>query len=381
MSSGTFETLFFQKAVPLMNDVTGYSTLTMFAIGNQGYLEGQSFYAYQSTCGFQDSSTLTTILNEDFNSTLSSQISSLKVNAASTISQLNSNIAFIGKTYISTIPLMRWISSQTVTNYPFYYNSTFIISSLNSYSSIVYSDTSNVYNNLNTFFTSSYVTSNLNSTFLFDFITSSSNTKISTIITSTFISSFISTFVFSTFNTTLISSVVNIEYLSTLFSSFVSTGVAAPSYSFDFASTGIVEYSSSINTPSLWLGSNLSKLINSGNYTTYVNLQYSLSLSTNTTSFSWVSTLGVFNQLDDPSYTYGNKGVSFTTRLGNDQYSHINTTLVFNPKYSTHIPINISNFHLDLYVNSNNTAVAPAYDLFIPGENNVTFTLVPLARS
>jgi len=295
MSSGTFDTLFFQKAVPLINDVTGYSSLTMFAIGNQGYLEGQSFYAYQSTCGFQDSSTLTIALTSSFNSTLTSQISSLALSTASTISQINSNIAFIGKTYISTIPLVKWVSSQTVTNYPFYYNSTF----------------------------------------------------------------------FST------------PFIST----FISTGVVAPSYSFDFASTGVVQYSSNITIPSFWLGANLSQLINSGNYTTYVNLQYSLSLSTNTTSFSWVSTLGVFNQLDDPSYTYGNKGVSFTTRLGNDQYSHINTTLVFNPKYSTQIPINISNFHLELYVNSNKSADSPAYDIFMQGQNNVTFTLVPLATA
>ena len=282
MSSGTFETLFFQKAVPLINDVTGYSTLTMLAVGSNGYLEGYSFHEYQSTCGFQDSSTLTTVLTKTFNSTLTS-----------TITSINSSIDFIGKTYISTIPLVQWVSSQTITNYPYYYNSTFF---------------------------------------------------------------------------------------SSLVSSFVSTGVLAPSYIFDFASTGTLQYGSSITTPSIWLGSNLSGLINSGKYTTYVNLQYSLSLSTNTT-FSWISTLGVFNQLDDPSYMYGNKGVSFTTRLGNYQYSHINTTLLFNPQtpgYNTQIPTNVSNFHIELYVNSNTPSASPVFDIFMQG-NNITFTLVPLA--
>jgi hypothetical protein len=115
-------------------------------------------------------------------------------------------------------------------------------------------------------------------------------------------------------------------------------------------------------------------------YTTYVNIEYSLSVSTNTT-FSWVSTLGIFNQLDDPSYIYGNKGVSFTTRIGNSQYSHINTTLLFNPQtpgYNTEIPINVSNFHLELYINSNTTA-SPAFDMYMQGQNNIIFTLVPLA--
>ena len=282
MSSGNFETLFFQKAVPLINDVTGYSTLTLFAVGSNGYLEGQSFYRYQSTCGFQDSSTLTTVLTKTFNSTLTS-----------TVTAINNSIEFIGKTYISTIPLVQWVSSQTITNYPYYYNSTFF---------------------------------------------------------------------------------------SSLVSSFVSTGVLASSYIFDFASTGKLQYGSTITTPSFWLGSNLSGLINSVMYTTYVNFEYSLSVSTNTT-FSWVSTLGIFNQLDDPSYIYGNKGVSFTTRIGNSQYSHINTTLLFNPQtpgYNTEIPINVSNFHLELYINSNTTA-SPAFDMYMQGQNNIIFTLVPLA--
>lgn len=284
MSSGNFETLFFQKAVPLINNVTGYSTLTMFAVGNQGYLEGQSFYTYQSTCGFQDSSTLTTVLTASFNSSITS-----------TIKQLNSTIAFIGKTYVSTIPMLQWISSQTIAEYPFYYNSTFITSNL----------------------------------------------------------------------------------------PFVSTGVLAPSYPFDYVNNGIVEYGSNIIIPPVWLGPELSKLINTGNYTVYADVQYSLVLSTNTTSFMWLSTLGVFNQLDNPSYIYGNKGVSFTTRIGNYQCSHINTTMIYKPEtpgFNTELPRNVSNFHLELYVNSNLLSIAdpPAFDIFVPGTNNIKFTLVPL---
>ena len=289
MSSGNFETLFFQKAVPLIDDVTGYSTLTMFAVGPNGYLEGHSFYDYQSTCGFQDSSTLTTLVNAEFNSTLTSQISTLNLNIASTIAHVNSNIAFIGKTYVSTIPLMEWVSSTTVTNYPFYYNSTFL--------------------------------------------------------------------------------------------NGVSTGVLAKSYPINFASTGMIQYSSSIITNSFWLGNDLSDLINSRKYSVYADIQYSLYLSANTTSFTWVSTLGVFNQLDNPSYTYGNKGVSFTTRIGNINYSHINTSLVFNPQtlgYNTQIPINVSNFHFEIYLTSSIATSRPAFDIFMPGYNNVTFTLVPV---
>jgi len=285
MSSGNFETLFFQKAVPLLNDVTGYSTFTMFAVGPNGWLEGYSFREYQSTCGFQDSITLVTNINTDFSSTLSSEISSLKLNARSTLAHVNNNIAFIGKTYVSTIPLLQWVSSGSISYNPF----------------------------------------------------------------------------------------------------FVSTGIVADSYPIDFSSTGILQYGNSIVTPSFWLGSDLSQLINSGYYTTYVDVEYSLFLSTNITTFTWTSTLGVFNLLDDPTHLYGNKGISFTTRTGNYQYSHIKTKLLFNPEpagYNTQIPANVSNFHFEIFLNSNTMtpidSYPPAFDIFMPGKNNVTFTLVPL---
>jgi len=385
MSSGYFDTIFFQKAVPLSNDVAGYSTLSLLAVGSNGYMENFTFYDYQRACGFSDTSTLTTALTSSFTST----IASVQSTTLSTFAVVNSNIDYNGKTYVSTIPFLQWISSTTVTDYPFYYPSTYTSTYTNNYMSTIYSTTSNVINDLTTYFTPTFVSTNTNSTFILNCIsTPNVSTFISTILSGTFSSiqtfssSFISSFLFSTFGENLVSSFVDIQFASTSISDFISTGVLATSYPYDFASTCLISYSSTIATSNIWLGEGLSKLINSGKYNVYVDAQVSAYIST-TTAFTWISTLGVFNVLDDPSYTYGNKGVPFTTRLGNNQYSHLYTSIEFNPEpvgQRTQIPANASNFHLEFYLHSSITTQDPSpyMDVLVQGQKNITFTLVPI---
>ena len=626
MSSGNFETLFFQKAIPLINDVTGYSSLTMFAVGSNGYLDGYDFYGYQSTCGYKDTSTITTELTNLFNSTIQSSVAVEQQRAVTGEQQLSTSINYIGKIFISTIPIIQWVSTipdtYSIETYPssipmtystlFYstiysnnsnviqnllnlFTPTYITSNLNStftfncidnfnvsttISSIVlgnytitsntnyfstntftssfissflfstfstnivssfldiyfnstsivtnasrrtiYSTVTNVIQNLNNLFTPTYVTSNLNSTFTFNcignfnvsttissivsanftssfissflfstfstnivssfvdinfistspiinlytstiysnnsdvirdlailftptYITSNLNstfrfncignfnisTPISTIIlgnyivtsntnyfsTNTFTSSFISSFLFSTFSTNIISSFVDIVFISTAIGSYVSTieyTVAInnpplltdyPSYYFstytlpdDSVFTSTIEtpiipadfinvYTGGANTsptkivaPIIWPGSGLTDIINAGNHTVHISLQYSLYTATNINPFTWVSTLGIFNQIEDPIIygNYANKGVAFTTRTGNYQYSHINTNLVFKPEpigQRTQIPANTSNFHFEICLNS-----TPNYDIFMQGLNNITFTLFPILQ-
>ena len=258
MSSGNFETLFFKKAIPLVNNVTGYSTLTMFAVGSNGHLEGYNFHGYQSTCGYKDTSTVTTLLTQAFNSTIQTSINIQQIQTTNSINQLSTSINYIGKIFVSTIPMAQ---------------------------------------------------------------------------------------------------------------DFVST------YTGNISTTA-----SKIITPTISLGSGLSDIINAGTHSVNVNLQYSLYTTASTNTFTWVSTLGVFNHLEDPAIVglYANKGVAFTTRVGNSQYSHINTTLAFQQHpvgYRTQIPTNTSNFHFEICFNN-----TPNYDVFIQGQNNITLTLLPLLK-
>jgi len=390
MSSGYFDTIFFQNAVPISITISEFSTLSVLSIGSNGYMRGYTFYDYQHACGFSDTSTLTTALTSSFTSTLAT----IQSNTVSSFSSVNSNIQYNGKIYVSTIPFLQWISSTTITDYPFYYPSSFTTTYIQPYTSTVYSNTSNVINDLDTYFTPNYISTNLNSTFIFNFVsTPNVSTLISTTLTGNYssIQTFMSSFIFSTFNTTLVSSFVNILFTSTVTSNFVSTGVLAKSYPYDFISRGLLPYSSNSMTSNIWLGDGLSNLINSRQYTVYVDTQYSAYISTSTT-FSWISTIGVFNSLDDPSYIYGNKGVTFTTRLGNNQYSHIHKSIPFNPLAIGQIPSATSNFHLELSLQSSIARTVTSgcgcrivtidtsvyTDVFFQGQNNITFTLVPI---
>lgn len=149
----------------------------------------------------------------------------------------------------------------------------------------------------------------------------------------------------------------------------------------DFTSTGSNQtYPGQILTPIIPLGNTLSQLINSQRFNVYVDFHYSLYLSTSTDNFTWVNTLGSLNNLDPPSFTFGNKGSSSATRVGNNVYTQVNNTLVFNPT-PLQMPINISTFNLQINLNSTINATssnAPYFDIYIPTTNNFKFTLVPV---
>lgn len=138
----------------------------------------------------------------------------------------------------------------------------------------------------------------------------------------------------------------------------------------DFISTGFGQ----IMTPIIPLGDSLSQLINSQRFNVYVDFQYSLYLSTSADTFTWVNTLGSLNTLDDPSFTYGNKGSSKISRVGNNVYTTLNTTLLFIPN-SLQMPAKITNFQLQINTTSSNE---PYFDIYIPTNNNFKFTLTPI---
>jgi hypothetical protein len=148
----------------------------------------------------------------------------------------------------------------------------------------------------------------------------------------------------------------------------------------DFNATGTGDvYPQNIIGPTLWLENNITDIIKTNNYDVYVDFQYSLYLSTLTDRFTWVDTLGSLNSLDNPLFTYGNKGSISKTRVGNDVYTQVNNTLLFNSK-TTQMPLTTSNFQIQINLNSTINAISPLspyFDIYIPGSNNFKITLTP----
>jgi hypothetical protein len=94
-SSGKFNTIYFQNAFPLSTITAGYPPLTMLAVGNNGYLEPYSFYSYQSTSGFTDTSTITSGISSYIDKQISTTITYINSNVFSTVTYINSNVSSI----------------------------------------------------------------------------------------------------------------------------------------------------------------------------------------------------------------------------------------------------------------------------------------------
>lgn len=145
------------------------------------------------------------------------------------------------------------------------------------------------------------------------------------------------------------------------------------------------KYPLQIITPYVSVGTKFQELIDSKQYNVFVESQYNLYLSSSYTSSTWVSTVGLFNS-GIPYSNFGLYGRTVTTRQGNGTYQQIYNKLAFKPQpqgAETQIAPDASNFGLHVFLQSTvNTvsSVAPAFDLYIPGENNYTITLVPISE-
>jgi hypothetical protein len=311
----------------------------MFAVGSNSFVTPYSFYDYTNACGFKDTSTITTQI----------------------LSTTATMIYDTRQTLVSTIPLTKWISTNAdgtlnvlTRTSPFYYASTFekTISTIpvavtntyiSSFISTIYPPAVQLYPNSTPVYPNVFY-----STFLFEYQST--------------IPFFVST--------------------STSFGPYTSTGVLATSYPFDFISSYSGEserpYPNTIRTDSLWLGDTLSQMINSKQYNVFMNYQYNLWLSSSTTSCTWVSTIGYFGT--GP----GLSGQTSVTRVGDRTYTQVTNTCMYVPEpdgQQTQIGVNTKSFSLVYSFHStiSETSVySPAYDLYIPGKNNFTITLVPI---
>jgi hypothetical protein len=171
---------------------------------------------------------------------------------------------------------------------------------------------------------------------------------------------------------------------------FISECVETYTAPFDFISTYsdfVDTYDNSkIITSNVWIGPVMTQLIQSKKFDVYVDYNYSLYLSSPYTKYSWVSTTGFLGS------NYGTVGRTAITRVGNEQYEHIRQSIIYKPQTIAEqttpgvgqIGVIPSSFYLDIQMTSNNTTtsnIAPAFDIFVPGENNFTFTLIPVLPS
>ena len=328
MASGSLNLTAFSRygEIPLTTDTSPYSTLTMFAVSSNSYLTPYSFYDYTNASGFVDTSTLTTSIRTSFSNT---------------------------KTYVSTIPLTQWYYTDPDTaitrieSYPFYYEGTvprtFVVINIptvstfiSSYTSVYYPPPISMYPGGRPIYQNPVL-----STYTFAFLST--------------IPSYI-------------------EYGD--FGTYTSSVLATPRI-YDFTSTynGITEiFPTQITTPSLWLGTELESLINTKQYNVFVDCKYSLYLSTSVARSTWVSTIGQF--CEEAS------GQNGTTRCGDRTYMDIASRLMYNPNTSNHIGVDASSFRLSIRLQSTIGSVGnmttPSFDLFVPGTENFTVTLVPL---
>lgn len=362
MSSGSFEigSYSWQTSLPVQECGGGYPQGTLFAVGSCATLEPYSFAEYQSSVGYPN----TIFLSNYFASTIASSNASSFLTLQSSIQTTYQQT----RQFVSTIPLTRWISTgatSTITTYPFTYSSSFERAI-------------------------STVTSNITETRTFPFISSGFfGTYDSNIYPNCTGYSYISTFpvLQSTFTSTTTFEFVS-SYVIPLRGAISS--VEAQAYPFDFTSTTDLNatYPILMQTSNLWLGRELQTLIDSKQYNVFVEYQYNLYVSTNTDRFTWLSTTGVFGSPGAELDVNGYKGRTTVTRAGEKQYMEVYTKQMFSPQPSgqeVQLAATNCNFAIHLSLTSSPFITAPGSsiyaDVFVPGENNFTFTLVPILNT
>jgi hypothetical protein len=366
MASGSLEidTYSWYRSFPLSNDSVPYSTATMFATGECGFMRPYSFYQYQSTSGFPDTSTMSVNFTGFVNTSLISSVNSL-----------SNSIYENRRQFVSTVPLTRWISTNAVgTNvyeqtYPYTYTSTF-----QPYTSTILStavSTIGFISTYNTYFGN--VTSNFFQTCGTSYNCYSYSFPSSIPILN------------STIQSTLIST-INSNFQSTIMDSRQSS-IFARAEPFDFTSSfSNIDYTSSfIQFSNVWLGEELQRLIDGNGYNVFVDCQYSLYISTNYEPYTWVSSVGAFGLgTSKVLFQAGYLGRTTTTRAGYNQYSEIHTKQMFKPErftYETQLATFNSNYYMNAYFKSTSVISETGRisgSIFAPGENNFTFTLVPV---
>ena len=166
------------------------------------------------------------------------------------------------------------------------------------------------------------------------------------------------------------------------------SNITAPAYPFNFQSTTDLDapYPAYMRTSNLWLGSEMQRLIDSKQYNVFVEYQYNIYVSTNQDRYTWASTIGMFGSTTKGVDGY--EGRTTVTRLPEKQYMEVYTKQMFAPQpngYETQLAAANSNFSFALELSKSAFITPPGdkiyADVFVPGENNFTFTLVPIGSN
>jgi hypothetical protein len=352
MASGSFEIDSYSwfRSLPLSNCVNAYPQGTMFAVGECAFMKPYTFYQYQSSVGATDTSTLSNALT-----------STNSADLISTTTSLMSSIDYNRRQIVSTIPLTRWISSGTIETYPFNHNSTIL--------NYNFSTSSTIQSSITYQFASSglygYITSNV-------YPSCAPYSLFSTI-----------PVLASTFTSTTVSSITS-NFVSTLPS--VVSSIVVPSEIFDFKSTIRTSNYADLRIifSNVWITPEIRTFVESGRYDVFVDYQYSIYVSTTFDSMTWVSTLGRFGYPFTVPEPGEYRGVNTATRVGNLQYSEIHVKQMFSSNSDGTSIVNAegfnSNFYPTVLLQSSIHATGTGeifVDIFSPGANNYTFTLVP----
>lgn len=286
----------------------------------------------------------------------------------SSINQTALSVGNNRRSFVSTIPLVQWISANQTAQYPFRQSTFQNITQ----STITSTQTSNFTSTVNEIGNFGTTQSNIQPP-------CSDQTQFSTVPVTT--SSITSTF----------SSTIPFIFTSTAQTTFGilgSTTLASTSQLVDFTSTGVQSpwnTGSTIQTPTVWLGEGLEHLIDTRQQNVFVDYRQSLLLK-NTASQTWVSTIGIFGS--QPLSLFGYTGRTATTRVGTNVYSDVSARLMYAAQptgTSTELAPGQdqnSNFGLSLnFISTNTGSNGTDFDIYIPGQNNFTFTCVPITST
>jgi hypothetical protein len=361
MSSGSFEieSYSWQTSLPVQPCGGGYDTGTMFAVGPCATLYPYTFYQYQSSIGSMDTSTLSNILSTN----IYGQMTSNDTRLQNTIS----SVYHATKTYVSTVPLVRWVSASVIQSSPFTFESTFPVC----FSTIQTTFTSNV---VNTFV----------STGIFGYYDSNIYPGCTGY-------SYISTFPITTSN---IAFTTEVTFPSTVISTLLDavSSVYATAEIINFESTVTLGGSNSrvLQFSNVWLGEGLQTLIDSKQYNVFVECQYDIYVCGNQDRYMYISSVGTFGYPGTELGSNGYEGRTTVNRVPDQSYAHMYTKQMFVPQpssFETQLAPANSNYAMNVVfspASSSGCSSGPGgcvyADVFAPGENNFTFTLVPISN-
>jgi hypothetical protein len=139
----------------------------------------------------------------------------------------------------------------------------------------------------------------------------------------------------------------------------------------------------------VWLGEGLQSLIDSKQYNVFVECQYDLYVCGQQDRYMYISSVGTFGYPGTQLGSNGYEGRTTTNRAPDQTYVHMYTKQMFAPQpssFETQLAPENCNYAMNIMFAPSVTSCSSGLgsciyaDVFAPGENNFTFTLVPISN-